>query len=83
VCAETQLASPLGWTLHSRCGGLLDCLQLECDLVGHELEAWESGHRVTQGLVGVMGDDESFNWFVYGAESSAAASCISTEIGLS
>jgi hypothetical protein len=41
---------------------ILDCLQLEGDPVGHELEAWESRHRVKQGLVGVMSDDESFNW---------------------
>ena len=41
--------------------GLLGRLQLEGDRVGHELEARESGHGVTQGLVGVMSDDESFH----------------------
>jgi hypothetical protein len=56
------VADPLGWTWHSRCCGILDCLQLEGDPVGHELEALESGHRVKQELVGVMSDDESFNW---------------------
>jgi hypothetical protein len=62
---QDLIANPLGWTWHSRCCGILDCLQLEGDPVGHELEARESCHRIKQGLVGVMSDDESLNWLAW------------------
>ena len=55
-------------SVRSGSGRVVNCAQLEGDLIGHELEAGEGGNGVAQGFFCVVGDDEAFDGLTWCGE---------------
>lgn len=70
VCAGglAGAACRTGQRVRSGSGRVVNCAQLEGDLIGHELEAGEGGNGVAQGFFCVVGDDEAFDGLTWCGE---------------